>query len=303
MYEGWSQVAFSAEVGADLLPVQVGRTALILARHGDGARAYSAICPHRGAHLGYGGRLENGVVICPFHGHRIRLGTMGQQPFCVPGYRTLDVGGGIFVLADDRYENGFQSFMRQLADTHWLIPGFRLEAAIAPEYVIENVFDADHFVTVHDVNERPDLTWQEGEHGELTVDGILRTNPGVDWQGPEDDRGGVRMRFTAHVFSPTLVATELGPIDLPSVIITAATPTASGHSTIRTMVAMPRANPNGPPTVDTIGSLLAGCRTAFEQDKAIWEHLDPDAPNHFARGDELVLVFREFCTRFHARAA
>jgi hypothetical protein len=64
------------------------------------------------------------------------------------------------------------------------------------------------------------------------------------------------------------------------------------------LVAMPRGGPNGPPTVDEIGSLLAGSRTAFQQDMAIWEHLDTSAPNRFMRGDALVLAFRDFCARF-----
>jgi 3-ketosteroid 9alpha-monooxygenase subunit A len=299
MYGGWSQVAFSAEVGDVLLPVQIARRALFLVRRDGEVCAYAATCPHRGAHLGYGGRLDGDAVVCPFHGHRIRLGCAPGQPLCVSGYRTLDVGGGIYVLPDDRHENGFGAFMERLADTHWLIPGFRLEAAIAPEYVIENVFDADHFVTVHDVNQRPQLRWQESEHGELTVEGILWTDSGVEWQGPpQDGASDVQLRFFAHVFSPTLVATELGPPDLPNVVITSATPTASGECTIRVVIAMPRGDPKGPPTVDAIGSLLAGSRTAFEQDMAIWEHLDPAAPSHFTRGDALVLVYRDFCARF-----
>jgi phenylpropionate dioxygenase-like ring-hydroxylating dioxygenase large terminal subunit len=298
MHTGWCQIAFSAEVGSDLLPVQVGRRALMLARDDDGVHAYDATCPHRGANLSYGGRLDGGAVVCPFHGHRIRLGLEGRHPFCVRRYRTLDVGGAIYLLPEDHHDTGFEAFMEGLAASHWLVPGFSFDAAVAPEYVIENVFDAEHFVSVHGVNARPDLRWSDGEGGELVIDGVLRTDPGVDWHGPAGPDAEVELRFCAHVFSPTLVATELGPADLPNVVITSAAPAAAGHCTIRLVVAMPRADPKGSPTVDAIGSLLAGSRTAFEQDLAVWEHLDADAPSHFTPGDALVLTYRKFCARF-----
>jgi 3-ketosteroid 9alpha-monooxygenase subunit A len=298
MYDGWCQVAFSAEVGEEPFPARIGAKTLMLVRQDGEVRAYDGVCPHRGAHLGYGGRLAGDVVICPFHGHRIRLGLHGENPLCVRAYRTLDVGGAVYVLPDERHENGFAEFLRDLEDSHYLVPGFALEAAVGADYVIENVFDADHFVTVHAVNARPDLRWAVSDGGELLVDGALRTDPGVDWHGPTGADNEVHLRFCAHVFSPTLVATELGPAEHPNVVITAATPTAPNRCVIRVLVAMPRHGPNGVPTVDAIGSLLAGSRLAFEQDMAIWEHLDTASPNHFMRGDALVLAYRDFCADF-----
>jgi 3-ketosteroid 9alpha-monooxygenase subunit A len=301
-YAGWCQVAFSAEVGDELVPAQIGSSALVLVRQDGRVRAYDAVCPHRGAHLAYGGRLDGDAVICPFHGHRIRLGLHGERPFCVRAHRTLDIGGAVYVLLDETLENGFGAFMERLEDTHYLVPGFALDAAVAAEYVIENVFDADHFVTVHGVNARPDLHWEAGESGELVVDGVLRTDPGVEWHGPAGPDDDVHLRFCAHVFGPTLVATELGPAGQANVVLTAATPTSPGHCAIRLLVAIPRGGTNGVPTVDAIGSLLAGSRLAFEQDMAIWEHMDTSAPSHFVRGDALVLAYRDFCARFEPAA-
>src|SRR5207237_8604951 len=35
-----------------------------------GARVLDAFCPHLGAHLGYGGRVEESTIRCPFHAWR-----------------------------------------------------------------------------------------------------------------------------------------------------------------------------------------------------------------------------------------
>src|ERR1041384_4537799 len=69
---GWYGVALSREVGARRpLPLDYLGRKFIAFRDGSGrARVLDAFCPHMGAHLGEGGVIENGEVICPFHGWR-----------------------------------------------------------------------------------------------------------------------------------------------------------------------------------------------------------------------------------------
>ncbi|HUO48504.1 MAG TPA: Rieske (2Fe-2S) protein, partial [Acidimicrobiales bacterium] len=44
---------------------------LVAFRAGDGrVRVFDAYCPHLGAHLGYGGRVCDDGIVCPFHGWR-----------------------------------------------------------------------------------------------------------------------------------------------------------------------------------------------------------------------------------------
>lgn len=38
------------------------------ANHNGELRVFDAFCPHQGAHLGHGGRLDNDCLRCPFHG-------------------------------------------------------------------------------------------------------------------------------------------------------------------------------------------------------------------------------------------
>src|SRR5687768_10485144 len=71
---GWYKVAFEYELENPLTAAAIGDIRLVLVRSEGGIRAYKADCPHRGAHLAYGGKLNNASIICPFHGYRIGLG-------------------------------------------------------------------------------------------------------------------------------------------------------------------------------------------------------------------------------------
>src|SRR5690606_31889171 len=65
-------VAFSDELAeGELKPLRYFGRELVLFRDREGCpRVLSAHCPHLGAHLGVGGRVENGEVRCPFHAWR-----------------------------------------------------------------------------------------------------------------------------------------------------------------------------------------------------------------------------------------
>ena len=69
---GWYALACSADVApGDVRPLYYFDQHLVLFRTEDGqAHVTAAFCPHLGAHLGYGGRVEGGAIVCPFHGWR-----------------------------------------------------------------------------------------------------------------------------------------------------------------------------------------------------------------------------------------
>jgi 3-ketosteroid 9alpha-monooxygenase subunit A len=283
-------------------PVDAGGRALMVVRTDGGMQAYDARCPHRGAHLGYGGRVEGECMVCPFHGRRIHLGAgRVDHPFQVQAHPTLEVGGAVFVRLDSGPDNGFTHFMGEVARTKYLVAGPVFTVAVAPEFVIENVFDAEHFQVVHALDRRPALSCRPGEHGELLVEGTFAMARPNKWQEPAEGAGGgaeAQAHFLARVFSPLVVATELGSTEEPNVVVTAATPTAGGGCVVRVLVAMARTTDGKPTTVRAISSLMSGTVTAFEQDRVVWEHLDPSAPWHYAPGDELVQAFRSYCSQF-----
>lgn len=67
---GWFAVAFSSDIGpGDVKPVRYFGRELVLFRTLSGRACVSdAYCPHMGAHLGVGGRVNGESLRCPFHG-------------------------------------------------------------------------------------------------------------------------------------------------------------------------------------------------------------------------------------------
>lgn len=298
MYLGWHQVAFTREIAEELRAVQVGELPLVLVRTRERLRAFDAACPHRGAHLAYGGCLDGEIIVCPFHGRRIGLGNDSPSGYHVREYPVLDVGGSVFVLLSERFEHGFTPYMHGLDETHYFVPGFTLPARVAPEYVIENVFDTDHFHAVHGISRRPHLEVRPGADGHLAVEAIFRTSRPNPWQQAPAGEDPVETRFLARVFSPTLCASELGSGDHRHVVVTAATPTADGGCVIRVTLAFPPPDGGGPPDADLVRSLMRDSKTAFEQDMVVWEHLVPGAPSRLEASDRPVIEYRAFCERF-----
>src|SRR5687767_14969896 len=66
---GWFVVAHSAELTSDVvLSLRYFGRDLVAWRDDEGkAVVADAHCPHLGAHIGYGGFVEAGCVVCPFH--------------------------------------------------------------------------------------------------------------------------------------------------------------------------------------------------------------------------------------------
>ncbi len=69
----WTKIAKLADIPDDEgLEVQVGEVELALFRVGEKVLCVENSCPHRGAALAEG-RIQDGEVICPWHGWRFSL--------------------------------------------------------------------------------------------------------------------------------------------------------------------------------------------------------------------------------------
>jgi 3-ketosteroid 9alpha-monooxygenase subunit A len=295
---GWCLLAFLDELENDVTPITVADRPLVILRQSGSVRVADATCPHRGANLGYGSELVgDGVLRCPFHGRLVGVGCNGRHAYEVREYPTYLVGAAVFVLFNDAHENGLHATLSSFGHEHALVPGFVLPARVAAEYVIENVFDAEHFRAVHSVSTTPRLTVGPGSAGELLVEGELANRLPNLWQEGGGDGQLVRTRVVAHVFSPTLVLTELISGRNRYAVLTGATPTPTG-CVIRVAALVPRGADGAALDGQAASGLLRDSRTAFEQDMVIWERLVPDAPNRFDERDHAVVQFRRFCNGF-----
>lgn len=295
-YPGWHLLAFAADLGPALTPLALGRKPLVAVRDGGRIRVFDASCPHRGAHLGYGGKLDRDCIVCPFHGRRVRLGLDRPGPYRVAEHPALLAGEALFVRHGDGPDLGFEAVVADLAATHRVVAGFAVELAADPDIVIENAFDPDHFVAVHGLLDTHGMTTSRGPDGELRIEGELEAPRSTYWDTPSAD--ATRIPFFARAYSPALVLTRLGPAGPSPLFLTGTVPTAKG-CLARVAMAVPPGPAGEPHPPEYLAGLLAGSRKAFWQDTPVWEHLDPDhVPCYEPARDAAVLAFRDFVATF-----
>jgi 3-ketosteroid 9alpha-monooxygenase subunit A len=297
MYGGWYLAAFEGDLKVPLTPVHIGDAPLMLVCDGQTVRAFDAVCPHRGANLAIGGRLDRDAVICPFHGRRITLREQPVGGYCVREYPVLGYGGMFFVRCSDAHENGLETLLEKLVEDHVFFPCFAMEVRARADLVTENAFDESHFRPVHGVRTDPFQTYQT-PGGALVAETSFEM-PVNAWQ-MGDGRGSlVRVPFTAHAFSPHLVATHLGGAH-PYWAITGATPVPGGSCVVRFSVALPSGrDPMHPrPSPERVRYLAQQSRGGIEQDQVVWENLQPPAQPRYGPEDVAVVAFRDYCRQF-----
>ena len=157
-------------------------------RDGERLRVLDARCPHRGAHLGYGGRLAPGragaaapgragtAVICPFHGKRIGLGA-GTARLCVTEYQSIVAGDALFVRlgTDPAEDRGFEQAIKEIVAEKQIVGALVRLIRVPPAYVIENAFDYSHFTAVHGVDRVTGFGLREDSSGGIAVEGDFWT--------------------------------------------------------------------------------------------------------------------------------
>ena len=203
LHSGWYFLALAQELSGEITPLTVGRRALIAVREDERrVRVFDARCPHRGAHLGYGGRRCGDRIVCPFHGKRIALGS-AKARLSVREYPTVLAGDALFFRlgAGGTDDHGFARVIREVAQRQRLVGAVVRRVTVPTDVLVENAFDVAHF--------GKEITL--GPFGELTVEGELLAN-----------------RFLARAFSPSVVVTEIGPADRASTVVTGGTPTYDG---------------------------------------------------------------------------
>jgi hypothetical protein len=257
-------------------------------------RAFDATCPHRGAHLAYGGRICQDVIICPFHGYSIQLGLHDPRQLSVREYSLLNIAGMIFVRLSVERDNGWVQYMEKLVNDHFIINGFEMHVGTSMETVIDNAFDRNHFFAVHGVR-TDDFSVLAGDHGELIVESTMYL--------PRRDTGGEGASFTpaayrAFVASPGLVAVELRGGN-PYTVITGATNMPNGGCVVRLSVALPKSAWNIPPRPESYEALIQYSRAGLEADRAIWENLSPLSEPQWMPEDRPSQEFVKFCKLHH----
>jgi nitrite reductase/ring-hydroxylating ferredoxin subunit len=188
---GWFVVAESSDVlpGETRALHYFGRDLVLHRTEGGAARLTDAYCPHLGAHLAVGGRVEGECLRCPFHGWLFD----GESGLCVeipygggeriPGkarvrsYPTIERGRAIWAWHHLRDEEPFFALpvVPELDDPEWSAPLLReFRIATSCQEMAENNHDFAHFQYVHGAETIPE--------GEEVIDGTYKSvkSPGLE---------------------------------------------------------------------------------------------------------------------------
>ncbi len=236
---GWFQIGWSGDFPTgEIVSRRVCGEEVIVFRTEDGElHGLEAYCAHMGAHLGFGGTLENSCVRCPFHGWA--WDTDGQntnipyadRPNRAVRMRRWDVieRNGIVLLWHDLDGAGptwdvpdvFESLGGDVATREYHPDGqIRFgRRTLSPFVVLDNVADPAHFTTVHHQPAVPLVVSAEADEHLFRV----RLGFGESWKrDPENATGDALDILQVGVgFSYTALGGKRSPL---IVIVLATTP-------------------------------------------------------------------------------
>lgn len=292
---GWYQVGWADDLEpGSVKPITAFGADYILYRTEAGTvRMMAAYCGHMGAHLGYGGVVEDGCVVCPYHGWKWNeSGKVVDIPYSKrvnPSRRlkTLPVrvvSGLVFAWYHPfGGEPAWPDPMPPIAEHG--DPGYypvwphlsRVEEMNGhPQFVVENQVDAAHFVHVHKWSEYPQIDdyGADGHCFTSLTRAKLTTKRGVVTQHVEVKVWGLGIVISRHRFEfpgDKPAHEDGGPGEVTTICTT---PTMPGHAQLRMTAWIPRGDGDGEvPTGRAAVMLRASHREVYERDWQIWDHL------------------------------
>jgi 3-ketosteroid 9alpha-monooxygenase subunit A len=225
---GWFVVALSDEIetGKAQSVTYFGRR-MVVFRGDDGqVRVTDAYCPHLGADLGVGGKVEGCEIRCPFHAWKFSgdTGQCTEVPYAkrIPAkakigtYLVDEVNGLIFIWNDP--EGGEPDF-RIPKLTEWDDPTWnrwkptRIEIKTHPREIVENVADKGHFQPVHGTHIDNFENHYEGHTAVQIIEGVAYPRGG----------GKDKFRSVTTYYGPAYQTSEMDGY-LPNKIVNCHTP-------------------------------------------------------------------------------
>ena len=320
----WYAVAFSDELrpGAVVRRTVAEREVVLFRTRSGVATAIDAYCPHLGAHLGYGGRVEGECLRCPFHGFvfdtsgtcvATGYGTKPPPTARAQTWPLREVNGAIFVYY---HPHGIAPDWEppSLASEGWakLIHATN-ELRDHPQETVENSVDLGHFAIVHgysDVRLTDDMT-AAGPHFHIAYS-ALRPMPVLG-------RLGARVRFQfdidIHGLGLSIVTIRVERFGVTARLFVLATPTVKdrinlslalslrGTSELRRRIPAARVVPSALLGRLVARAILQSVVHDARQDFVIWENKRYIQPPALAQGDGPIGAFRIWARQFYPQPA
>jgi phenylpropionate dioxygenase-like ring-hydroxylating dioxygenase large terminal subunit len=269
---GWFAVAFSGDIlPGTAIPGRIFGSDIVVWRTGSGGIAVNdAYCPHLGAHLGYGGKVDDDGISCPFHGWRFdRGGRCVDVPYEktkpnaeLRAWLVREQNGVVLVWHHNEgipptWEMPVLSEMSANADITraWTVRG-------CPEDICENGVDFAHFRWVHGTEMVEASSPVEIEGPSLSV----KVRPREEFADPSLPRVGLLSR----VLGPGLVFAEIDQDGLKHRARLYSTPIDNEYVALRGMVAV---NAGAHPDPAAVYEMMSGAVIGqWEQDIVVWEN-------------------------------
>lgn len=299
---GWFPVAFGDELAAgEVRVLRVFGRELVAWRGEDGApHVFDAHCPHLGAHLGVGGRVEDGALRCPFHAWRFDgAGRCVEVPYArkVPPkarVRSWPVQERANLLIVWHHAGGEAPWYElpevpELGSGEWTPPERRewIVRSCAQE-MAENTVDEAHFRYVHGTHAVAETESVQAEGSLLRV--VSRNRVGT----PRGEQAG-RIEIAAHGlgFGTTRFS---GIADL--LLVTAGTPIDEERMHMRLQLSVRRLA-DSDATRGVGRAFLAEIERQFSQDIPIWEHKAYLPRPVLCDGDGPIAALRRWARQFY----
>jgi phenylpropionate dioxygenase-like ring-hydroxylating dioxygenase large terminal subunit len=288
---GWFRIAWAYDLAVgEVRPLRYFGEDLVLYRGESGEpHVLSAFCGHLGAHLGFGGRVCDDDIVCPFHGWR--WGADGsnveipydEAPFPrvrIAPWCAIERGGMILVWYDavDRAtptwtppeiaQTNDPSFYPVSPATTTVWAGRR----VSPENPIENLVDPAHLKYVHGAGKIPDVAGFTTDGHTFVSDLRYAFGEGRErtWLTPD---GPVMVNFRAEAFGLGFGVTTYDGIHR-TVQIYGVTPVDGEIGDVWTTVLPQRAEGDaGDVPSGTCARIVSHFSEQFEVDLPIWENM------------------------------
>jgi 3-ketosteroid 9alpha-monooxygenase subunit A len=272
---GWFVVAFSEDLEPEQVrPARYFARDFVVWRASTGeVRVFDAHCPHLGAHLGHGGKVEGDSIRCPFHAWCFdATGTCIDVPYArkvpakarIRSWPTLERNGLVMMWFDPAGgpPEDYIPSVEQFGAEGWT-PWMHRTANIKthPREVVENVADIAHFGPIHG-NEVLDF--------EASFDGTTATQSSRTTG--YDKKGRLNQQRTVATYYGPAIQFSVMEGDFNTVILNAHTPIDENNLELR-MGLLVQGIDYDTKLGRTLGEMwVDALQSGYFQDVAIWEH-------------------------------
>lgn len=316
---GWYAMGLSEEIArGSLLNKRIGDEEVVIFRTESGKlHAIEAYCPHLGAHLGHGGKVEGEDIRCPFHGFCFN----GSGDCTKTGYGTKPPPTAKAKTWHVRDKNGF--VMLYLSNSNespdWEIPDVEsegwnpllttsFEINSHPQETTENSVDIGHFSEVHGYSGVEELKEIETDGPYLTTKYAMHRHAGF-----VGNKEKIRAQFEVHVHGLGYSFVEAEAPKYGLEYRTFVLPTPVGEGKVKLTLGMQLKKIDNAYKINPLLALLPkplvnaivgrasfnGFLNDVKQDFHIWENKIFVAPPALAKGDGPIGRYRTWAKQFY----